>query len=717
MDFRDLSTFRAERDEHPLVWSIVLSAALWLPLLALNAGAPSVEQVLVVPELRAAVGYSSAVCLLVLLVLALPSGLTALWVGRRIDRPDASVAAAFCGLAFASALFLVYATILVRRGPVRSIGDDLRVQVLNLVVAGTLGALAGALALLEVRRWNWDWIPTVVGVAGLAVWAHYASGLIRATAARDALLFPWGIAAGVSFLAVGAGLGRWRRTVLLAGVLVIGVSSLPAMRMRPVAPALQRATHTPSPGAPNVVLVVVETWRYDMTGFAQPGLRTTPRLQELAKKQSTLFTNAQAPAPATVPSVKAMITGQPWSSFGLDGWGRRPPPSSAWTMARAFRDSGYATAAFVANDLVQSDGFETGFEQYWAAGASGNTDRSFFLQALLSRNDYWRALEITEALGIYETRGDAVVDRLDRWLGEQKTKKRFFTYVHLFEPHWPYQERGYDLIPADVRGVENPYSHTKLARLKMGDPANARFRGTPQLREMIGRYQEEIREADRLIGRIVEALSIHGLLEDTVIIFTGDHGEEFFEHNGFGHGQDVFEELTHVPLVIRWPKRDEFEKFVTRVERPVSLIDLFPTLTDLAGLARPRRPFGGRSLLPLIENRDNQPAAVISETMWPAVRVSYRVENLKARIVFDPQQIRTHGGRMRLYDLTSDPAEVQPLQEKKGASAAFLRTAWQTVSTRWLHALAVTPQKPSSNGSRDDRDEALERLRALGYLR
>lgn len=724
-DVRNRVAHSIERSQGPpavsitsaTTWASALAGAIWIPLLALDAGYPSVEQVVRTPSIRAAVGYSIAICLAIVVAVSVPSGVVARLVSKLLERDGLFRSGAFCGVVSASAMFVGYMTILVHRGPAKTITGDFLGLALVLCGAVLLGAMVEALAMLETHRSGRGWIPYAVGIIALATWAYVTHDLIVGTSAANVAFSTWPIAVGVALIGVGQGLDRWKRTAtIVAGVVLVVGCAIPAMKLFPPRPGIGPPPALATKSAPNVVVVLIDTWRWDMTDFGNPRLGTTPSLDALAADHTTLFTTATAAAPATVPSVKAMITGFPPSHFGLFGWGRMPPPADAWTMARAFREAGYATSAFVASELVQSAGFESGFQHYWCASAVGNVEHSFFLQ-LVARRNYWRTQKLAEKLHIFKTHGDVVVDRFADWLGNHHDRP-FFSYIHIVEPHWPYENRGYGYVPKDLRNLAHPYSHVDLEQLRMGDPKNASYRGTPELREMIGRYKDEVRDADRVVGRVIDTLASRHQSDDTLLIVVGDHGEEFFEHDGYGHGQDVYQELLHVPLVVHWPRRQAFAGFQSSVSSPVSLMDLFPTLTDILHLPQPHRPFRGRSLRPELEGLPHAPDPLVSETLWGDAHAAFRLGDLKARVVFDSRHVPSDGGRVRVFDLATDPEEQHPIRVDDERTRAFLDDARRTLDATWSRALKATsselpPTKPTGNS----RDEALERLRALGYLR
>ncbi len=707
----------------PCAFSV--SAVLWFPLLALDLGYPSLSQVVTTSVLWRTAGYAFGVCLAVALALAFGAGLVARRLAHRLGVPGMAAAVAFCGTAAGSAALVFFvARLRTLGGPAGSPLVDLALLAMALLAAVLLGRLVAAGALLAARRLRKNALPLFIGALAAAVWALQTGALLEASEARDLSFVPGLIAAGAVLAGVRCRLaGRRQLAALVVAFAMAGAGSLPAVRLRPAQPPPLPPTSAiaAAADAPHVVVVMIDTWRWDATDLATGGLGTTPILAALAAQGSTVFPATAAPAPSTLPSVKALITGRPASHFGIPWWGDRPPPADAWTLARAFRAAGYATCGFTANGIVKGAGFESGFDAYWAVSGLASVRRSFFLNGLLSRGHYWHVVALADAIHAHKTRGDSVVDGFEGWLDRRSAAGPLFAYLHIVEPHSPYRDRGHGLIPDSLRDLPQRYSHSLLRQLPLGDPGNARYRETPAMQEIRGRYHEEVRDADRILGRIVDALSDRGLLDDTLLVIVGDHGEEFMEHDGFGHGHDVFEELVHVPLVLRWPRREAFAELPAELTHPVSLLDVFPTLTDLLGLPPAPEPFVGRSLRAALAGRA-APVAATSEAIFRnQIRLSYRLENLKARLVFDdPRRLPSEAGQVTVFDLEADPGETAAVDGGEREVAEFLERAKRELDASWGEAIEATVSAlgrlPAPSDQEQEEDEALERLRALGYL-
>ena len=698
--------------------AFTVAVVLWLPLMALDFGYPSLSQVLLTAVLQRTTLAAAGVCLPILGVLAVVAGAAA----RRFSRPPSGTPPAsdlaFCAVAAGSAATAGLVVLLrVYAGPGTSPVRDLAELAAAVVAAAIVGAGVAALVAVLSRGLRFGWLPLLTGLAAAAIWAILTDALVRTTEARPLNL--WWLVLAAFAVALGCRFGRRQRVAArgLAAALV-AVAVVPALPWRPAHRMPEPATATAT-GAPDAVVLVIDTWRWDATGLARPELATTPRLAALAADGGTVFREAVAPAPSTLPSIKAMITGRYASQLGIPWWGRRPPPADAWTLARAFHDAGYATTGFTANALIHGDGFEAGFEDFWAVGGLDNVRRSFFLYGLTARGDYWRMVPLANALRVHKTRGDAIAGRFEKWLDRRDDGRPFFAYLHVVEPHFPYYDRGHGLVPESVREVDDPYSHMDLQRLPKGDPANAAYRQGPRMEEILGRYHEEVRDADRLLGRVVDALEARGLDDDTLIVVVGDHGEEFLEHDGFGHGHDVFEEQVRVPLVARWPKRPAFEGLAAEVTAPVSLLDVFPTLADFLRLPPSPQPLLGRSLRPLLAGA-GEPVGVVSEMVFgDHARMTYRLGNLKGRFEFDVRRLPSRATDVQVFDVAADPGETSPLDLGDAEVEAFVESARAELDRLWTAARRVTVEALTADEPEDDsqeEDEELKRLKSLGYI-
>ncbi len=365
----------------------------------------------------------------------------------------------------------------------------------------------------------------------------------------------------------------------------------------------------PPSGPPwNVVLVCLDTVRADHLGAYGHARETTPFLDELAAR-SLLFTDASATAGWTKPSVPSFLTGTYPCQHGVyEGSARAEAgevtdllPESALTLAEVFQQHGYRTAAFVHNaQLRLGNGFEQGFERY----AEEDWD---------AREIRWQGLDWIDGLG----------------------SQPFFLYLHFLDAHWPY--------PAPEEFATRFADAARVARFRGGDSRalrdainDGRQPFTDEDRESLeALYDGALAWLDAELRRFHDGLVLRGLDRNTILCVVADHGEEFGEHGKIGHGHGLWENLLRVPWVLSVPGRA-----AQRIENPVSLIDLFPTLVSAAGFSVPPGLEGVDRLSAPAERR-----AIFAEHKAPdRYSQSLRLESAKLLRRFTPPREARAGG-------------------------------------------------------------------------
>jgi choline-sulfatase len=429
------------------------------------------------------------------------------------------------------------------------------------------------------------------------------------------------------------------------------------------------ATPTPAPAAPaNLLLIVIDCLRADTVsayGYERP---TTPNLDALAR-EGTVFRNAFAQASWTRPSLPSILTGLYPSEHGLldlgddDAHHAQALDDGIDTAAERLAARGYATAMFgEQHKLAPRFGLGQGF-QVWHHRSGG-------------------APNINKKLG--------------EWAGGLGGKP-FFGYLHYLEAHWPY------CPPRELRGTfDRGGSELDFCADWRGlrDQMNA---GTKTLdeaerRAMRARYDEEVLALDAEIGKLFADLRARGLWDNTLIVVTADHGEEFFEHGGYFHGQSLHDELVHVPLIVKPPAGWGAPGGAT-VAGLAESRDIAATLLAAGGVTP--LPPGTVDLAPWVRGQGAaagpRPFAV-SESLD---EVSLRTSTHK--LVFAKAS-----GESRLFDLAADPGESRDVAAAEPARAAELRR----LLAGWKRGL-----QPPRKGKTVEVDEETRRgLDALGYL-
>ncbi|AGA25964.1 sulfatase [Singulisphaera acidiphila] len=463
-------------------------------------------------------------------------------------------------------------------------------------------------------------------------------------------------------------------------------------------------THgTASPGAPNVLLIVMDTVRADATNLNGSARDTTPNLASLAA-QGARFERAIATSPWTLASHASMFTGRwPWElSVGPD----RALDAHHPTLAEHLGRQGYATAGFAANTVFCTTeyGLSRGFGHYEDFVISPlETLRSSALGWLICRrlvaplDHLWTAAgrEASHPLELSYHRKDA--GEINRaaltWIAKQSDRP-FFAFLNYLDAHDPY------LVPGPA---ERPFSRRRATlseRRALRDwiGETPRKRTPAELRLARDSYDDCLAYLDSQIGRLIAELDRLDRLKDTVIVVTSDHGEHFGEHDrdGYpivGHRQSVYQPEIHVPLIVVAPKQVPAR---TVVSEAVSLRDLPATIVALVG-DQSRSPFPGRSLLPPSSaedkpapNRAVESAALAEFSPDQEQPVSLRYQpgatSLMRAVVTDDKVYHRHGnGQEEYYNLREDPSEsinLAPSQLARGPLNQFRATLNRLTPTK-----------------------------------
>ena len=366
---------------------------------------------------------------------------------------------------------------------------------------------------------------------------------------------------------------------------------------------------------PHLILISLDCLRFDHMGLYGYSRDTTPRIDQFAR-DAMVFENAVSASSWTLPTHMSMLTGLPPSFHGASKWRRLDdsvPYLPEWLAQSGYQTVGIASWVYVS----QAFGFERGFHVY-------------------------RVLD--------QPRAEVVVDEALKVLRDSKGQK-LFLFLHFFDPHWRYLPPR-DFIdrfgarPDDVSGL--------LAMVADGLPPPS----SKEIHQVIDLYDAEIAYMDGEIGRFLEALEEMGMYDSSLIIVTADHGESFYEHGHWEHTQTLYDELTRIPLIVKWPNSTPKGSY----KQPVGQVDIFPTLLEGAGI---EPPSAGLKHLGRGSGEGNR-NQITSEVTWIApeattMKVSLRSDQTKyiATLVGptgDPLAARdiTHE---ELYDLLADPSE------------------------------------------------------------
>jgi arylsulfatase A-like enzyme len=248
------------------------------------------------------------------------------------------------------------------------------------------------------------------------------------------------------------------------------------------------------------------------------------------------------------------------------------------------------------------------------------------------------------------------------------------------------------------------------AHLRGVDPSRPERPSESDVRYAFDRYLENVAFADSLVGEVLEILDRHGRFDDALVVLTSDHGEAFMEHGLFLHSQNVYRELLHVPLVVKWPR--SVTGFRSVVDEPVSLLDLAPTLVDGLSLSGADDGFQGRSLLPLTFDGRRGDRAMY------AVRGANSPSHASIpKLMLESGGWRVHvaplDDRIELYRVAQDPLEKEDLASELPLQALLVRQSL-LMQSFWNRELLRSAGADPAGGELDP--EATAQLEALGYL-
>lgn len=416
---------------------------------------------------------------------------------------------------------------------------------------------------------------------------------------------------------------------------------------------------SPRAGAPNVLLIVLDTirsWNLSIYGYPRP---TTPELERWMG-EAVRFDHTLSTAPWTLPSHASMFTGRFPHELSAD-W-LTPLDRTHATLAELLTAEGYLSAGFVANTTYCSyeSGLARGFGHYEDYPVTG---AQVLFSSALGR--YLAGSRFVRRKLLRKSAGDVNSEFLG-WLNGASKDRPFFVFLNYLDAHNPYQPPP----PFDTR-FSRPESAKFVESLREDMPAR---RWTPEiLHAAVDKYDESIAYMDHELGQLFGELKRRGLWDNTLVIVTADHGEEFGERGVFFHGNSLYRGALEVPLLLRLPGKVP----PGSVSTPVSLRDLAATILDLSG-ARGRLP--GRSLSRFWDG-SLSPAALTGDTLLMELSYSPRLPKqtpiakgpMKSVLVDTLRLIHNGDGREELFDFAHDRTDQNDLAQKPEQQDALAR--------------------------------------------
>jgi len=448
-----------------------------------------------------------------------------------------------------------------------------------------------------------------------------------------------------------------RTTLGFATLAILAVAVLPGVTQ---ADATEGA-----PSRPNILFVTVDTLRPDrlsINGYHRP---TSPNIDRLMSK-SLRFDQARTVEPLTGPALCSMFTSTYPHEHGASRNGLRMRTGLA-SLPKTLQAYGYRTAAYVGSWTLKdkNTGLAEHFEEY---------------ETVLTRRRWY--------LFRSEATADDLTEVSTAWLADhlrQAADQPFFLWVHYIDPHWPY------------RLHDDQAERLGLDRTQNVPPED--------------RYDTEVAVVDAAIGRLLEALDRWSMTHNTIVVFGSDHGESLGEHGYWGHGRHLYEHTLLIPMSISWPGRLKPQV----IDAPALITDLAPTILNLLGRTAPPGFTGydwtavldGATPPERITYHEAHRGAVISRHDSDLARrtglLAVGVVAAQRKEVFRPAN-----GERLVFDLTTDPAELESLAGRKEMPTEGL-SQWLRVVTDSLAQFDDTPPQPLD-------EESIEQLRSLGYV-
>ena len=455
----------------------------------------------------------------------------------------------------------------------------------------------------------------------------------------------------------------------------------------------------PAVKPPSVVLLTVDALNADHLSCYGSERVQTPAIDRLAA-DGVRFTEAWSTSSWTAPAMASLFSGEYsrthgvrrgfFSSQTLEVFAQEPLADSVVTLAERFRQLGYATAGVSTNPhLREATGFRQGFDQFVHITFTQRVDP----QAQLTD-------EMIERVVID---AETTTERALELVQQIEAGRPFFLWVHYLDPHWPYFPRHPWIDdywphygpPEAVAQATDPLYGKDIVRQRDAFSIEA---GSEILDYLMACYDSEVSATDRAVGELLERLPD---AETAVVVLTADHGEAFLQHDTLGHRNNLHREEIRIPLILRLPGGQQAGEVR---HQPVSLLDLYPTLLELAGDAPERTDTQpGRSLLATSES-PRRDVPVFSELTDLDGSYQVAVGAGRHKLIVpcadcDPE----------LYDLDSDPTEHADISTQQAADRRRLETLlgdWFTAIPWRESAAPVEPVDP----------EIQRQLRALGYL-
>ena len=421
-----------------------------------------------------------------------------------------------------------------------------------------------------------------------------------------------------------------------------------------------------SPKGPNVILIVVDTLRADHLSCYGYNRKTSPNIDNLSL-DSILFKNAIAPAPWTAPSIGSLLTSQYPSVLGFTDDAVKINDKFL-TLAEVFKGNYYKTKGIISHVYASHEmGFNQGFDAYDEDNSRGT--------------GYISSPSITE--------------KAISFIKKHHKKHKFFLFLHYFDPHCNFfMHPNYNYYPN--------YSGTLASNLNILELLEkAPTMSADDIKYLKALYDSEISFTDEYIGKLLDKLKELRLYDNTLIIFTADHGEGFLERGDYwiGHTKTLYQELIHVPLIIKLPGNNKGKIS----DKYIGLIDLMPIIIDYAGLRIPNEHEG--EIVNINDEKELKSKIIISETKKKANLQS--VIRRPWKFIYEPNQ-----NLKQLFNLKKDPIESKNVALKNER----ILKEMETILQKWNDYVKLKKSEAKAQIP-NFTEEQKKRLKSLGYIK
>jgi arylsulfatase A-like enzyme len=492
----------------------------------------------------------------------------------------------------------------------------------------------------------------------------------------------------------------------------------------------------PDRAQPHVILIIMDSVAARRCSTYGHARETTPGLSRLAG-EGVLYRHCYTPAPWTIPAHASLFSGLYPGEHGCDEKSAHLPPGAV-SLPQALKEAGYGTAAISSNGLVS---FQSGFDVFYEMDTLFTSpryqrDRAAVKELIKASGSEWGRLLLTLKY-VWQHRSFTfpLANMLDRFHRKhfvnifqnsapatarslaitgkllQSARQPLFVFMNLMETHWRYNP---------PKGRERFIRLTADARRALMDLNPIDFYltgiGPGQMEQLALLYEEELAYLDELIWGFYQYLKASGLAENTLFIVTADHGESLGEHGLWGHYFGLYNELMHIPLVVRYPEAMHLQG---EVAGPVQLHDLYATILEVAGSGQ-AAPASSRSLVSpardfALADHPNPGVGLMALTArvpdFPATPLMQPCRSIVGNDFF--KLIEWGDGRLDLFDLENDPAETANLAGNPDQAGRLAEL------TAKLHATLGPPGaggSPTGEQSPEEQEEIRRRLAALGYV-